>query len=234
MDELSDPALQTGLERQLGHAAPFSEKELSRVEDLHVRHARSLFGLDRCSSLQVLTAVGCDAAIDLADVIRIESLRSLNVRDSGLNTLDALADRPWTTALSCYTPRNRITDVASLTRVPRLQNVDLTGNPLSEHSYRIVVPALREQGTRVLLSGELEWKVTRHLHEQGIPVSCYRKKETFTLCLPGLELTEFPDFGHVKIPEKEVESLLSGNPERAFHFFPDVFESGPGSAHKGP
>ncbi|MFE7461876.1 hypothetical protein [Streptomyces sp. NPDC057554] len=234
VDELSDPAVQTALKRHLGHAAPFSEKELSSVEDLHVRHARSLFGLNRCSNLEVLTVVGCDAAIDLADVIMIERLRSLNVRDSGLNSLDTLAERPWTTTLSCYIPRNCITDVTPLTRIPRLQNADLTGNPLSEHSYRKVVPALREQGTRVLISDELEWKLTRHLHEQGVPVSCYKKKDAFALCRPGMKLTEFPDFGHVEIQEKEVESLLHGNPESALRFFPDVLESAPGSAHRSP
>ncbi|MFE7485017.1 hypothetical protein [Streptomyces sp. NPDC057552] len=228
MEALSDPALRTALERHLKHPAPYSEKELSNVEDLHVRHARSLFGLDRCSNLQLLIAVGCDAAIDLADVIEIESLSSLVVRDSGLDTLDALADRRWKTTLSCYTPRNCITDAAPLTRIPRLQNADLTGNPLSEHSYRNVVPALREQGTRVLVSGELEWKVTRHLHEQGIPVSCYKKKNAsaFTLCLPGLSLTDFPDYGHVEVQEKEVQSLLTGNPEIVFRFFPEECAAG--------
>ncbi|MFI7087647.1 hypothetical protein ACIBUR_29135 [Streptomyces anulatus] len=235
MEELEDPALQKALERQLKHPQPFSRDELGSVEDLHVRHARSLFGLHQCSNLQLLIAVGCDATIDLADVIKLERLSCLIVRDSGLNTLDALDDS-WTTTLSCYTPRNRITDATPLTRIPRLQNADLTGNPLSEHSYRNVVPALRERGTRVLASGELEWKVTRHLHEQGIPVSCYKKENAsiFTLCRPGLELTNSPEYGHVNLQEKEVRSLLTRNPEDVLRFFPEELKAVPGSARRGP
>ncbi|MGW5927214.1 hypothetical protein ACWF2L_13315 [Streptomyces anulatus] len=211
MEELEDPALQKALERHLKHPAPFTEEELSSVENLHVRHARSLFGLNQCSNLQLLIAVGCDASIDLADVIRLERLTCLIVRDSGVNNLDALDDRSWTTTLSFYTPRNCITDAAPLARIPRLQDADLTGNPLSEHSYRKVVPALRERGTRVLVSGELEWKVTRHLHEQGIPVSCYKKKDAsaFTLCRPGLNLDKSPECGHVDLQEREVHSLCA-------------------------
>ncbi|WP_217231279.1 hypothetical protein [Streptomyces anulatus] len=236
MEELEDPALQKALERWFKHSPPFSRDELGSVEDLHVRHARSLSGLHRCSNLQLLIAVGCDAAIDLTDVIRLERLTCLIVRDSGLNTLDALDDRPWITALSCYTPRNRITDATPLTRIPRLQDADLTGNPLSEHSYRKVVPALRERGTRVLVSGELEWKVTHHLHEHGIPVSCYKKMgaSAFTLCRPGLELSDAPEYGHVDLQEKEVRALLNGNPENVFRFFSEEIESGRGSARRGP
>ncbi|MFJ6809093.1 hypothetical protein ACIQRK_24205 [Streptomyces anulatus] len=233
MEELEDPALQKALERHLKHPPPFSRDELGSVEDLHVRHARSLFGLNRCSNLQLLIAVGCDASIDLSDVIRLERLACLIVRDSGVQNLDALDDWSWTTTLSVYTPRNCITDATPLTRIPRLQDADLTGNPLSEHSYRNVVPALRGRGTRVLVSGELEWKVTRHLHEQGIPVSCYKKRgaSAFTLCRPGLELTDSPEYGHVEVREKEVESLLAGRPEDVFRFFPEKVEPAPGGAH---
>lgn len=236
VEELEDPALQKALERRLGHPAPFTEEELGGVVDLHVWHARSLFGLDRCSDLQLLIAIGCDAAIDLAHLVRLENLKCLIVRDSGLNTLDALNGNSWTTPLSFYTPRNCITDATPLTRIPQLQNADLTGNPLSEHSYRNVVPALRERGTRVLTSGELEWKVTRQLHEQGIPVSCYKKKgaSTFTLCRPGPELTDSPEYGHVSLQQKEVESLLTGNPEGVLRFFPEEVEPRSGSARPGP
>ncbi|MFJ7412851.1 hypothetical protein ACIQWZ_18840 [Streptomyces sp. NPDC098077] len=236
MEELQDPALQKALERHLKHPHPFSRNELGSVADLHVRHARSLFGLNQCSNLQLLIAVGCDASIDLSDVITLERLDCLIVRDSGVQNLDALDDRSWTSTLSFYTPRNCITDAASLTRIPRLQDADLTGNPLSEHSYRKVVPALRKRGTRVLVSGELEWKVTRHLHEQGIPVSCYKKKggSEFTLCRPGLELTDSPEYGHIDLQEREVRSLLNGNPEDVLRFFSEEIETGPGNAHRGP
>ncbi|WP_435598431.1 hypothetical protein [Streptomyces anulatus] len=235
MEELEDPALRKALERDLRHPQPFSSDELGSVKALHVWHARTLFGLDRCSNLQLLIAVGCDASIDLADVIGLERLSCLIVRDSGVNNLNALDHRSWTTRLSLYTPRNCITDAAPLTRIPRLQDADLTGNPLSETSYRNVVPALREQGTRVLVSGELEWKVTHHLHEHGIPVSCYKKKgaSAFTLCRPGLELTDSPEYGHIDLQEREVRSLLNGNPENSLRFFPEEIGSGPGNAYRG-
>ncbi|MEW2065925.1 hypothetical protein [Streptomyces sp. NPDC007346] len=217
MSATLDPALRKSLERAVGHDEPFTDEECKNVTDLHVRHARSLYGLRKFGGLEVLTLVACDP-VDLSQAAGLKMLSSLNVRDSGLRSV---ADIPGLPLISCYAPRNFITDITPLMGASRLSNLDLTGNPLSEHSYRELVPRLAEEGCRVLVSDELEWKLTHHLHKQGVPVSCYRKREDYRLCRPGLEITDSPEYAHPVIQRSDVTSLLSGDPHRVHIYFED-------------
>ncbi|RST19520.1 hypothetical protein EF908_31990 [Streptomyces sp. WAC04770] len=212
-----DPALRKSLERAVGHYEPFTDEELNTVTDLHIRHSRSLSGIGKCGSLEVLTIVACDP-VDFSELANLTSLRSLTVRDSGLRSI---ADVSALSLLSCYAPRNFITDITPLVNVSGIRNLDVTGNPLSEHSYRDLVPRLIEQGCRVLVSDELEWKLTHHLHAQGVAVSCYRKNKDYRLCRPGLGLTDAPEFAHPVIQESDVASLLTGDPHKAHTYFED-------------
>ncbi|MCT2593935.1 hypothetical protein LHJ74_29190 [Streptomyces sp. N2-109] len=213
-----DAALRKSLIRAIGHDGPFTDAEYMDVTDLHIRNSRNLFGLEECRALELLTLVACDP-VDLGPAAGLQALDSLTVRDSGLRSLTDVSALPL---LSCYAPRNFITDITPLMGAARLGNLDVTGNPLSEHSYRDLVPRLAEQRCRVLVSDELEWKLTHHLHAQGVPVSCYRKNKEYRLCRPGLGLTDSPEYAHPVIQESDVTSLLTGDPHRVHVYFEDA------------
>ncbi|MEV8455702.1 hypothetical protein AB0467_26140 [Streptomyces sp. NPDC052095] len=187
------------------------------IQDLHIRNSRTLEGIERCKSLEILTLVACDP-VETGQLSQLASLTSLTVRDSGLISLSGLSKL---SLLSCYTPRNIIQDIEPLLNISRLRNVDLTGNPLSEKSYRQIVPRLIEKDCRVILSEEFEWRLTRHLHDNGVPVSCYTNQGAYRLCRPGLKLTDSPEYAHPVISESDAASLLSGDPRRALEYFED-------------
>lgn len=67
-------------------------------------------------------------------------------------------------------PLNATEDITALrSGLPKLREVDLTGNPLSEGSYSEVVPELRQLSETVTVCEEREWQITRKLHTAGVP-----------------------------------------------------------------
>jgi hypothetical protein len=211
-----DPAVSKAITQAVGHEPPSIGKDYGRISDLLVRNTHALTGLDLCTSLEILTIVG-SGRMGGKDLSSLESLCSLSVRDSGMNSLAGLTEL---SLLSCYLPRNLIHDIEPLMGIQRLQNLDLTGNPLSEESYHHLAPQLSERGCRVMISGEFKWNVTRHLHSNGVGVSCYRDRQgRYRLCRPGLALTDSPDWGHPVITECDVSSLIEGDPRRALEYF---------------
>jgi hypothetical protein len=217
MSAIQDPALHKSLVRAIGHGEPFTMEEYDSITDLHIRGARNLSGWEECRNIEVLILVGCDP-VELNETEGLRALDTLTIRDSGLRSVTQIATLPL---FSCYVPRNLIADISPLMGAPRLKNLDVTGNPLSEHSYRKLAPGLIERGCRVLMSDELEWKLTHHLHAQGVPVSCYKKNAEYRLCRPGLGLTDSPEYAHPLVQESDVKALLSGDPERVLRYFED-------------
>ncbi|WP_198533816.1 leucine-rich repeat domain-containing protein [Streptomyces odonnellii] len=212
-----DPAVSQAITRVVGHEPPFSTEEYRGVEDLHIRRARDLSNLARCESLAILVLVACDP-VESNQLSGIPHLRSLTIRDSGLNSLEGLTDL---SLLSLYAPRNFIRDITPLMSIARLRNLDLTGNPLSSKSYRQLIPQLSEKGCRVIFSDEFEWSLTRRLHDAGVPVTCYRSSHEYRLCRPGIKLTEFPEYAHPVIQLSDAESLFTGDPRKALEYFED-------------
>ncbi|MEU3218212.1 hypothetical protein [Streptomyces sp. NPDC006971] len=212
-----DPAVSKAIARATGHEPPHRDEEYKRIQDLHIRHSRDLTGIDRCTSLEILVLVACDP-VDTDQLSTLGALNLLRVRDSGLESVSGLSSL---SILSCYTPRNLIQDVTPLMSISRLRNLDLTGNPLSEDSYHQLIPQLSARGCRVIMSDEFEWSLTRHLHNSGVTVSCYKSEQGYRLCRPGLKLTDSPEFAHPAIQKSDAESLFSGDPRRALEFFED-------------
>ncbi|MDT0319360.1 hypothetical protein [Streptomyces millisiae] len=214
MEGEADPAFVKAIAHEVGHQGPFSRSDLANIDELYIRNARSLAGIERCSSVEILIIVGCDP-VRIRDLVSLSSLRSLTIRDSGISDLQGIAEL----ALRSFTaPRNFIGDVSDLLSCGRLQSVDLTGNPLSEDSYFEVIPTLRRKLRQVQYSEELEWRVTVHLHQHGVPVSCYASDRGYRLCRPGLRLTGSPEFAHPVITEEGVRELLR-DPESAYRYF---------------
>ncbi|WP_431934479.1 hypothetical protein [Nonomuraea jabiensis] len=97
------------------------------------------------------------------------------------------------------------------------RELDLTGNPLSDHAYHEVVPGLRERLPHLRVSDEREWRLSRRLHTAGLPFDYY---EGYWLCRPGLEHTAYPDADHLKIEPGELEELLDRDPSEVPGLFP--------------
>lgn len=209
-----DPGVLEGLSRAVGHGPPFSGADKCGVDMLHVANAKDFRELEGCSSLKTLIVVGSDP-VSLADFDKLP-LRFLTITDSALGEISEIERL---SLLGLDVPRNCIRDIAALRTEPKPKFIDVTGNPLSERSYREVIPDLVSQGRRVKFSAELEWEATVRLHDAGIPVCCYMDNLGYRLCRPGLQLTELPQFAHPVVTEDDVRRLLDDDPRTVLQYF---------------
>ncbi|WP_158718736.1 hypothetical protein [Streptomyces griseus] len=207
--------MEEALSQATGHPAPFEEKELREIRDVAVKYASDTSVLRGLGALEIVILVGCDP-VDINDLRRSPELGSVVIRDSGLISLVGAGELPMD---KLTLPRNFIEDIEPLLGIKQQCEIDLTGNPLSETSYREVLPELSRRGHRVKASGELPWLVTRRLHSAGVPVSCYRSSHGYRLCRPGLALTESPDYDHPVLTREQVEELMAVDPSHALTYF---------------
>lgn len=208
MNEPFDPAVVKALQRALGHALPVQDDEWDGITDLHIKHARSLAGIERCQNLTMLILRGCDP-VHLNQVAGLTQLRSLIVQDSRLESLEGLSKPP---RLQFDVSQNLLTDLTPLLQMTGPENLDTAGNPLTAESYEQVIPALRERGMRVTCSAPEEWQLTLRMQAAGLPYCCYRDMDQLRLNSPGLGHTDMPEAGHPVVTEEELEDLLASDP----------------------
>ncbi|WP_318200118.1 hypothetical protein [Streptomyces sp. SCL15-4] len=213
-----DPAIAGAISLKVGHPEPFEDEELGNIMTLGVPHARGISGLERCSSLQVLVLVGYGAG-ELPDLGRFPDLSSLKVSDSDLRDIGSVHEA--SALLSLNLERSLVSDVSPALECAGLRWIDVTGNPLSDVSYREVLPELRARGVDVRASQEREWSLTRALHEAGLPFAYYLHGDRHRLSRPGLTRTGSPEGGHIGIPPDELEHLLATSPEDIEPLFDD-------------
>ncbi|MEU6609180.1 hypothetical protein ABZ922_29695 [Streptomyces shenzhenensis] len=210
-----DPEFDRSVTRAIGHGFPVTAQECESVTELVMQRVRDLGPIADFRSLEQLIMVGCDPV----SVRRIESLaklRMLSIEDSALRDISGIESLP---ILNFSMPRDFVADIEPLLHVPTLLQVDVTGNPLSDVSYREIIPKLVEKGCRVQFSQELEWRVTVRLQAAGVGVACYESARGYRLCRPGLGLTDAPQYGHPVITKEDAEGFLKGDPEESLRFF---------------
>ncbi|MFC5150361.1 hypothetical protein [Streptomyces amakusaensis] len=210
-----DPAVDQAIRRAVGHGLPVTEEERESVDSLNLRNAKEITDLGLFTSLQRLIITGSDP-VSVGHFSMIEGLRTLTLEDSGFSDLSGIESL---SLLSLAIPRNWVTDISPVLNMSTLLQIDVTGNPLSEHSWRHVIPAMRDSGCRVKASGELEWRLTVHLHSAGVRISCYKNSEDYRLCRPGLGLTDLPQYAHPIVSLEDVRELLAGDPSAAHRYF---------------
>ena len=113
---------------------------------LHVDDDRSVWPIEQLRTL-VLHGRGITS---IAGLEAAKNLRSLHAASNGVADLSSLADLPELSRLDLRD--NRISDVGSLVTNADLAEGDwvaLDGNPLSEESLNVHVPALLERGVKV-------------------------------------------------------------------------------------
>ncbi|MDG4791656.1 hypothetical protein O7626_38170 [Micromonospora sp. WMMD1102] len=213
-----DAAIAEWLRLEVGHPEPFWDEELDKIVTFGVRHARSISGLERCRSLEVLVLSGYGCA-DLPDLSGFSELSSLKVADSELRDIGPVRTAPSLLVLNVE--RSLVTDISVTLECTELSLLDVTGNPLSDVSYREVLPELRAKGVDVHASDELDWSLTRALHESGLPFAFYQHADGHRLSRPGLTHSATPEAGHVDITPQELAHLLATSPEEIEPLFDD-------------
>ncbi|MFT2016864.1 hypothetical protein ACMA1D_13595 [Streptomyces sp. 796.1] len=208
-----DSVLMSAIAGQLGSNQPPNDAKLAQITELQVAHAESLTGLERCRGLEILIMTGCDAAS--APLANMSSLSVVISRDSALEELASFSTSVNVVELM----RNRVVDLSPLLRCPHLMRLDVTGNPLSDESYEMVIPELLDRGVKIVKSGEREQKINKLMYEMGLPYSYYRSGREFRLCRPGLRLTSFPERNHPIIPPDALERKLEEQPASVAELF---------------
>ncbi|MFJ1798919.1 hypothetical protein [Streptomyces sp. NPDC088180] len=213
-----EPQFDQAVRRELQRNPPFSDDDIAQIDALAVLFPHSLGDLARFPMLRTLHVVGY-AGHDLAALTGHPRLASLSMRFSALADVSAVLTLPRIRRLQL--PLNAIEDITALrSGLPKLREVDLTGNPLSEESYLEVVPELRRQiRETVVVSEEREWQITRKLHASGVPFDYYRQGETYLLCRPGLAFTNSPNAGHAEIGPAELEAVLQRGADEVHKLF---------------
>lgn len=202
-----EPQVERAVQRRLQRNPPFSDSDVAQLDTLAVLCPRDLDDLARFPMLRTLHVVGYGGR-DLAPLTHHPRLATLSLQLSTLVDVSAVLTLPMIRRLQL--PLNAIEDITALrSGLPKLREVDLTGNPLSDESYREVVPELRQQiRETVTVSEEREWQITRKLYAAGVPFDYFRRGDTYLLCRPGLALTDTPNAGHVEIGPGELEAVL--------------------------
>ncbi|MEW1848071.1 hypothetical protein AB0392_59790 [Nonomuraea angiospora] len=214
---ITDPAVERAIQLQLQRDPPFTEQDLAAVEALAVLSATDISDVPRLTGLRVLHLVGYGGR-DLKPLAGMP-ITVLGVKVSAVSDLTVVAELPRLRRLRAH--NNAIAELDVLATDGRdFRELDLTGNPLSDHAYHEVVPALRERLPHLRVSDEREWRLTRRLHAVGLPFDYYRDDEGYWLCRPGLEHTAYPDADHLKIEPDELEELLDRDPSEIPELFP--------------
>ncbi|MEV6345897.1 hypothetical protein [Actinoplanes sp. NPDC051851] len=215
-----DPAVIEAIEHQLQKGEPFSDGELASIDVLAVVFPASLAGIERISGLQTLVILGYGGRS--LDVLAGLGLGVLDVRVSSVDSLDVVTQLPQLRTLSVNNCAVEEIDVLA-DGEHIVDELDLTGNPLSDRAYNDVLPRLRERISESLVfSGEREWRLTRRLYAAGLPFDYYyhRRAGGYRLCRPGLAYTSAPDADHLRIEPDDLEAILDRNPSELLGMFP--------------
>lgn len=212
-----DPKIERAVQLQLQRDPPFTEEDLATVEGLAVPRATDISDLQRFPALRVLRLIGYGGR-DLQPLAGMP-LSVLTVEVSAVSDLATVAELPKLRRLRV--PNNSIIEIDVLAAdTHQFRELDLTGNPLSEHAFHEVVPELRGRVSELRVSDEREWQITRRLHEAGLPFDYYRDDEGYRLCRPGLEHTDYPDADHLEIEPDELKAILERDPSAIPGLFP--------------
>lgn len=212
MTEFNDPRLTKELALTIGKSAPFTDEDLAGVSQLHVMYATDLAGIEQLTGLVLLTLTGCDP-VPTGRLAALPALDSLNVRDSGLREVDGLQALPL---IGLDLSRDLVVDMTPALDMLGLVRVNVIGNPLSEESYKRVLPALRERDVRVRCSDPEDWRRCVRMREAGLPFGCYRDGGKLRLNSPGLSHATAPNVGHPVMTDDEVDRILATDPEQLY------------------
>lgn len=212
--EVTDAGVAEAVADAVGHGPPFGAAELAAIEALHVLRARDIGVLAACTRLRRLILDQSEVT-SLAALSGLPALARINASYNALRDIAAVRDLPEITTVRVNA--NLIEDIEPLLGLD-LQEVAVIGNPLSERSFREVLPLLRTTSTRlyrvpprVIASDEEQWGLTRELQARGFDavfVHSEQTPRTFVL-RPGLRHGNDPEGHAVPITAAQLRDELA-------------------------
>jgi tetratricopeptide (TPR) repeat protein len=202
------------LSEELGHGPPFSAEELASVSAVTVaRGEGAVAGLERLTGLKSLRVKLWSRPELPVLATTFPRLRALEFHTCELESLELVRG-----CEALKTVEFRwccIQDLSPLLELPALRRVGLSGNPLTEHSYRELTAELRRRGITLLdldkSLPEVAWRMMRKLADRGLKVSVivddWGKTRLFA---PGKddELSKL-----AVIDEAELDEILAAHPQ---------------------
>jgi hypothetical protein len=115
-------------------------------------------------------------------------------------------------------PVNQVRDLRPLLDLPKLATAKVAGNPLDEHSFRVVLPELIRRGivadwTNDGTVREEEYLLMRRFTERNLRLSAFTPQEWIRVKAPGHLLSTSPEGGGVELPYEEWNALLDAHPD---------------------
>jgi len=204
-----------GLERYLEHPPPFTREECASLRSISIPADPDPLGVEHLTSLQYINYRGCEN-VDLSK-LRTTRLRDLYSWSSNLTDISLLPKiAPELTHFDG--PVNQIRDLRPLLELPKLRTGKVAGNPLDEHSFRVVLPELMSRGIlKEWVQGgivlEEEYLLMRRFTERNLRLSAFTPQKWIRVKAPGHLLTTSPEGGGVELPYEEWNALLDQHPD---------------------
>jgi hypothetical protein len=209
------PGVLEGLEIRLKHGPPFLRAECEAAEHLQVIQDADPKGLELLTAITSITFRGCEN-VDL-NMLRKMNLQDLASWSSNLTDISLLPKiAPELTHFDG--PVNQIRDLRPLLELPKLRTGKVAGNPLDEHSFRVVLPELMSRGIlKEWVQGgivvEEEYLLMRRFTDRNLRLSAFTPQEWIRVKAPGHLLTTSPEGGGVELPYDEWNALLDEHPD---------------------
>lgn len=168
MRTFSDEKINGHVRSEVGHSAPFSEKELASIETLSVEHLGNPDEIQWLPSLRVLS-VQRSRIRDLGFLKGLRCLKSLFLTSCGVEDLSGFS---WKRKFAqCVLTDNLIRDISPLFQAERFFQLDLRGNPLREDAYNDGIGELRRKSINISYDDEQVWRLNLRLSEKGLDAS---------------------------------------------------------------
>lgn len=209
------PGVLEGLEIRLKHGPPFLRAECEAAEHLQVIQDADPEGLELLTAITSITFRGCEN-VDL-NMLRKMNLRDLASWSSNLTDISLLPK--IAPNLDHFDgPVNQVRDLRPLLDLHKLATAKVAGNPLDEHSFRVVLPELIRRGickdwVRGGIVREDEYLLMRRFTERNLRLSAFTPQEWIRVKAPGHLLSTSPEGGGVELPYEEWNALLDAHPD---------------------
>ena len=204
-----------GMELRLEHPPPFSEAECETLDDLQVLRDATPTGLGLLPGLTGITYRGCE----VVDLHQLSTRKLIDVYSWSSNLTDISLLPKIAPNLDHFDgPVNQVRDLRPLLDLPKLATAKVAGNPLDEHSFRVVLPELIRRGivadwTNDGTVREDEYLLMRRFTERNLRLSAFTPQEWIRVKAPGHLLSTSPEGGGVELPYEEWNALLDAHPD---------------------
>lgn len=176
-----DPCL-IALAAEIGHAPPFSAKELAKLKSLTITHAKDLAPIEGCVGLKHLRLVACE----LEDLMALSEWESLNHLEIHCSRIDDVLGVPARTLTQIDVLFSSVNDVTYLLGAKLGWQGTLVGNPWSDTSRGALTEQLDNGDITVDIGSKADWQECRDLWKRLEACSGELAGDSGLIVRPGL------------------------------------------------